>query len=111
MDRAVWTINNKNFSLILDCKIGNDKLSDFKFSPGEDVWTNTVPKLKFNNDNHQKEWNNFLNDLNILSNESIFHEIFINAKIGEESEYTQKNLSEPLIIRKIEEYVVDKIIE
>jgi len=34
--------------------------------------------------------------------------VFINAKIGEESEYL--NSKKPLVIRKIEEYSVDEII-
>ena len=36
-------------------------------------------------------------------------EVFINAKIGEESEYV--NAKNPLVIRKIEEYSVDEIIK
>ena len=38
------------------------------------------------------------------------NEVFINAKIGEESEYDNPNISTPLIIRKIEEYDVDEIL-
>ena len=35
--------------------------------------------------------------------------VFIDAKLGEESEYI--NSENPLVIRKIEEYSVDEIIE
>jgi hypothetical protein len=37
------------------------------------------------------------------------NEVFIDAKLGEESEYL--NCKNPLLIRKIEEYSVDEIIE
>lgn len=37
MDRAVWIILNKNFSLTLDGEIANGKIIDKKFSPGEDI--------------------------------------------------------------------------
>ena len=47
MDRSVWTINNKHFTLILDAKTESGKVSDRKFSPGEDIWTNEIPQLKF----------------------------------------------------------------
>jgi hypothetical protein len=39
------------------------------------------------------------------------NEVFINAKIGEESEYKNPSISTPLIIRKIEEYDVDEILD
>ena len=37
MDRSVLTINNKHFTLILDAKTESGKVSDRKFSPGEDI--------------------------------------------------------------------------
>ena len=51
MDRSVWTINNKHFTLILDAKTESGKVSDRKFSPGEDIWTNEIPQLKFEDEN------------------------------------------------------------
>ena len=39
------------------------------------------------------------------------NEVLINAKIGEESEYDNPAVSTPLIIRKIEEYTVEEIID
>ena len=75
MDRSVWTINNKHFTLILDAKTEHGKISDRKFSPGEDIWTSEIPQLKFEDDNIQKEYDN-----------------------------------EPIIIRKIEDYEVEKVI-
>ena len=47
----------------------------------------------------------------MLFSDSLFDKIFIDAKIGEESEYGSNILKTPLIIRKIEEYTVDEIIE
>jgi hypothetical protein len=44
-----------------------------------------------------------------LFTEPSVDEVFIEAKLGEESEYL--NCKNPLIIRKIEEYSVDEIIE
>ena len=79
MDRSVWTINNKHFTLILDAKTESGKVSDRKFSPGEDIWTNEIPQLKFEDENTQKE-------------------------------YDTSATYEPVIIRKIEDYEVEKII-
>ena len=45
MERAVWIILNKNFSLTLDSEIKEDKICDKKFSPGNDIWTNELPRL------------------------------------------------------------------
>lgn len=108
MERAVWIILNKNFSLTLDGEIDNGKVVDKKFSPGEDIWTNELPRLGFNNESVQKDYNEFISDIMTLFAEPIVDEIFINAKIGEESEYI--NAKSPLLIRKIEEYSVDEII-
>lgn len=109
MDRAVWIILNKDFSLTLDSKIKDGKITDKKFSPGEDIWTEEIPRLGFSNEEIQKDYNNFINDIITLFTEPSVDEIFINAKIGEESEYL--NAKSPLLIRKIEEYSVDEIIE
>ena len=111
MNRDIWTINNENFELLLDASVDDNKLTDKKFSIGHDLWTNEIPSLKFNDENAQKEYENFVSDLVILFTEPTVNEIFIDAKIGEESEYNQKGISQPVIIRKIEEYIVDEIIE
>ncbi|MBE6500151.1 MAG: hypothetical protein E7Z80_06380 [Methanobrevibacter thaueri] len=108
MERAVWIILNQNFSLTLDAEIKNKKIIDKKFSPGNDLWTNELPQLGFNDENIQKEYDDFLNDIICLFSETGADEVFINAKIGEESEYV--NAKSPLLIRKIEEYSVDEII-
>ena len=110
MDRSVWTINNKHFTLILDAKTESGKVSDRKFSPGEDIWTNEIPQLKFEDENTQKEYDNFISDLLMLLSEPNVDQVFIDAKIGEESEYDTSATYEPVIIRKIEEYEVEKII-
>ncbi len=111
MKRAVWTIHNKNFELTLDGEIKDSKIIDKKFTIGSDIWTNTIPELKFSDEKPQKEYENFVNDIILLFSELTFNEIFINAKIGEESEYNAKSISEPLIIRKIEKYEVEEIIK
>ena len=109
MERAVWIILNKNFSITLDSEIKSDKICDKKFSPGGDIWTNELPRLGFADENVQKDYDNFLSDIMTLFSEPGADNVFIEAKIGEESEYIYcKN---PLIIRKIEEYSVDEIIE
>ena len=104
MDRSVWTINNKHFTLILDAKTESGKVSDRKFSPGEDIWTNEIPQLKFEDENTQKEYDNFISDLLMLLSEPNVDQVFIDAKIGEESEYDTSATYEPVIIRKIEDY-------
>ena len=109
MDRAVWIILNENFSLTLDSEIKDRKITDKKFSPGEDIWTEEIPRLGFSNEEVQNDYNDFINDIITLFTEPSVDEIFINAKIGEESEYL--NAKSPLLIRKIEEYSVDEIIE
>lgn len=109
MDRAVWIILNKDFSLTLDGEIKNDKVVDKKFSPGEDIWTEELPRLGFSNSEVQKDYDDFINDILTLFMEPSVDEVFIGAKIGEESEYI--NAKTPLLIRKIEEYSVDEIIE
>jgi hypothetical protein len=108
MDRAVWIILNKNFSITLDGEIKNDKIIDKKFSPGEDIWTDELPRLGFSNENIQKDYDEFLEDIILLFSEPDADKVFIDAKIGEESEYL--NSKNPLLIRKIEEYSVDEII-
>ncbi len=108
MERAVWIILNNHFSLILDGEIKDNEVTDRKFSPGSDIWTEELPKLGFSDETVQKDYDNFLSDITQLFKESDANEVFINAKIGEESEYLYS--SSPLIIRKIEEYSVDEII-
>lgn len=109
MDRAVWIILNKNFSLTLDGEIKDNKVKDKKFSPGEDIWTDELPRLGFSDENIQKDYDSFLEDIISLFSEPGVDEVFIDAKLGEESEY--QNSKNPLLIRKIEEYSVDEIIE
>ena len=109
MERAVWIILNKNFSLTLDGEIKNNKLIDKKFSPGEDIWTSELPRLGFSDEKVQKDYDAFISDILTLFTEPDVDKVFIDAKIGEESEYI--NAKTPLVIRKIEEYSVDEIIE
>lgn len=111
MDRSLWTINNKHFTLILDAEIKNGKIIDKKFSPGEDLWTNEIPKLKFNESSVQKEYEQFISDLLLFLSEPTVNQVLIEAKIGEESEYNPMSIHEPIIIRKIENYTVEKIIK
>ena len=108
MERAVWIILNKNFSITLDGEINDGKVIDKKFSPGEDIWTNEIPRLGFSDENVQRDYDEFISDIFALFSEPGVNEVFINAKIGEESEYV--NSKKPLLIRKIEEYSVDEII-
>ncbi len=108
MERAVWIILNKNFSLTLDGEIKDGKVVDKKFSPGEDIWINEIPRLGFSDENAQKDYDEFTSDIFTLFSEPGVDEVFIDAKIGEESEYV--NAKNPLLIRKIEEYSVDEII-
>lgn len=108
MDRAVWIILNKNFSITMDSAIKDGKIIDKKFSPGSDIWTNELPRLGFSDENAQKDYDEFISDIVALFTEPSVDEVFINAKIGEESEYL--NAKNPLLIRKIEEYIVDEII-
>ena len=65
---------------------------------------------KIRNERIQKEYNEFRNDIFTLFLEPQVNEVFINAKIGEESEYDNSSISTPLIIRKIEEYDVEEIL-
>ena len=109
MQRAVWIILNKNFSITLDGEIKNNKVTDKKFSPGEDIWTNELPRLGFSDENIQKEYDDYIEDILTLFSEPSANNVFIDAKIGEESEYI--NSKTPLLIRKIEEYTVDEIIK
>lgn len=111
MNRCVWIIINKNFEMMLDGEILDGKLTDKKFSPGQDLWTSELPKLGFENEKLQKEYDEFRNDILNLFLEPQVDEVFINAKIGEESEYYTEFTSTPLVIRKIEDYVVDEIID
>lgn len=67
--------------------------------------------LRFKEESYQEEYNSFNSDLMMLFSDPLFDKIFIDAKIGEESEYGSNILKTPLIIRKIEEYTVDEIIE
>lgn len=109
MERAVWIILNKNFSLTLDAEIDDGKVTDKKFSPGNDIWTNELPRLGFSSESIQNDYEEFTSDILTLFSENGVDDVFINAKIGEESEYV--NAKNPLIIRKIEEYNVDEIIQ
>ena len=109
MERAVWIILNKNFSLTLDGEIKDKKVIDKKFSPGNDLWTNELPRLGFSDENVQNDYDEFISDILSLFAEPGANEVFIDAKIGEESEYL--NCKNPLLVRKIEEYSVDEIIE
>ncbi|WP_296859391.1 hypothetical protein [uncultured Methanobrevibacter sp.] len=109
MERSVWIILNKNFSITIDGEIKNNKVEDKKFSPGSDIWTNELPRLGFSDEKVQKDYNNFITDIITLFAEPSINEVLIDAKIGEESEYI--NCKTPLIIRKIEEYSVDEIIK
>lgn len=108
MERAVWIILNKNFSLTLDSEIADGKLTDKKFSLGEDIWTEELPRLGFSSEEVQKDYDEFINDIIMLFSEPDADHVFTDAKIGEESEYV--NAKSPLLIRKIEEYSVDEII-
>jgi hypothetical protein len=108
MERAVWIILNKNFSLTLDGEILNEKVVDKKFSPGNDLWTSELPRLGFSDEKIQKDYDEFISDILALFSEPTVNEVLINAKLGEESEYL--NCENPLLIRKIEEYSVDEII-
>lgn len=108
MDRAVWIILNEDFSLTLDGEIDDEKLVDKKFSPGGDIWTEELPRLGFSDENVQKDYDEFIDDIITLFTEPSADKVFIDAKIGEESEYI--NAEKPLLIRKIEEYSVDEII-
>lgn len=108
MERAVWIILNKNFSLTLDSEIKENKLVDKKFSPGKDIWTNEIPRLGFSDENVQNDYDEFVSDIFTLFAEPTVDEVFISANIGEESEYLY--CKTPLLIRKIEEYSVDEII-
>lgn len=109
MERAVWIILNKNFSLTMDSEIKDDKITDKKFSPGSDIWTNELPRLGFSDEQVQNDYEDFLSDIISLFAEAGVDKVFIDAKLGEESEYI--NAKDPLVIRKIEEYSVDEIIE
>ena len=109
MERAVWIILNNNFSLTLDSEIKNGKRVDTKFSPGSDLWTSELRQLSFEDNHIQKDYDTFISDIMTLFTEPSVDKVFIDAKLGEESEYI--NSKEPLVIRKIEEYSVDEIIE
>ncbi|WP_298499954.1 hypothetical protein [uncultured Methanobrevibacter sp.] len=109
MERAVWIILNENFSLTLDSEIKDKKVVDKKFSPGGDIWTEELPRLGFSDETVQKDYDEFLSDITALFSEPLADEVFVDAKIGEESEYL--NSKKPLLIRKIEEYSVDEIIK
>ena len=108
MERAVWIILNKNFSLTLDGEIKNNKVTDKKFSPGEDIWTEELPRLGFSDEIVQRDYDDFLQDILALFAEPGADKVFIDAKLGEESEYI--NAKSPLVVRKIEAYSVDEII-
>ena len=109
MERAIWIILNRNFSLTLDSEIINGRVSDKKFSPGSDIWTEELPRLGFSDENVQKDYDEFIEDILAFFAEPGADEVLINAKLGEESEYLNSKM--PLLIRKIEEYSVDEIIE
>ena len=104
MNRCVWIILNRNFEMMLDGEVSDNRVVDKKFSPGSDIWTNELPKLRINDENVQKEYDSFIEDILTFFLEPQADEVLINAKIGEESEYLEK-----IIIRKIEEYEVEEI--
>ena len=109
MKRAVWLILNENFTLTLDGEIKDEKVTDKKFSPGSDIWTNELPQLGFEDEKVQNDYDEFIGDVICLFSEVDVNNVLIDAKLGEESEYIYaKN---PLVIRKIEEYDVDEIIQ
>ena len=89
--------------------IKDGKICDEKFSPGSDIWTEEIPHLGFSDEKVQRDYQEFIFDIEALFSEETVDEVFINAKIGEESEYV--NAKNPLVIRKIEEYSVDEIIK
>ncbi|WP_296803338.1 hypothetical protein [uncultured Methanobrevibacter sp.] len=93
----------------MDSEIKEGKITDKKFSPGGDIWTEELPRLGFSDENIQNDYDNFIKDIIALFSEPNADNVFIDAKIGEESEYI--NAKSPLLIRKIEEYSVDEIIE
>lgn len=95
--------------MTLDGEIKDNKVCDRKFSPGNDIWTDEIPRLGFSDEKVQNDYQDFVSDIEALFSEKSADEVFINAKIGEESEYI--NSKDPLLIRKIEEYSVDEIIE
>ncbi len=106
MNRCVWIILNENFEMTLDGEIRENKVVDLKFSPGSDIWTNEIPNLKIKDEKIQKEYDEFKTDIIIFFTEPQANKILIDAKIGEESQYLEK-----IIIRKIEEYTVDEIVD
>ncbi len=105
MNRCVWIILNRNFEMMLDGEVSDNRVVDKKFSPGSDIWTNELPKLRIKDENVQKEYDSFMEDILTFFLEPQADKVLINAKIGEESEYLEK-----IIIRKIEEYDVEEII-
>ena len=105
MNRCVWIILNRNFEMMLDGEVSDNRVVDKKFSPGSDIWTNELPQLKIKDENVQKEYDSFREDILTFFLESQADKVLIDAKIGEESEYLEK-----IIIRKIEEYEVEEII-
>ena len=105
MNRCVWIILNRNFEMMLDGEVSDNRVVDKKFSPGSDIWTNELPQLKIKDENVQKEYDSFMEDILTFFLEPQADKVLINAKIGEESEYLEK-----IIIRKIEEYEVEEII-
>ena len=104
MNRAVWIILNKDFSITIDGEISNNIVIDKKYSPGEDIWTYELPRLGFSDENVQKDYDDFIKDILLFFTEPQANQVMIDAKIGEESEYIQSK--NPLIIRKIEEYEI-----
>ena len=101
MDRCVWIIFNRNFEMMIDGEIKDNKVIDKKFSPGSDIWTNELPQLRIKDEKVQKEYDEFRSDILTFFLEPQAEKVLINAKIGEESEYLEK-----IIIRKIDEYEV-----
>ncbi len=92
--------------MMLDAQILENRIVDKKFSPGSDIWTNELPELRIKDEKVQKEYDEFRGDILTFFLEPQADKVLIDAKIGEESEYLEK-----IIIRKIEEYEVEKIIE
>ena len=60
MKRAVWLILNENFTLTLDGEIKDEKVTDKKFSPGSDIWTNELPQLGFEDEKVQNDYDELI---------------------------------------------------
>ena len=105
MERSVWIILNKNFSITIDGEIKNNKVEDKKFSPGSDIWTNELPRLGFSDEKVQKDYDNFITDIITLFAEPSINEVLIDAKILKKSRTVVEVLEEE------EEFTSAKLLE